>query len=574
MVHYSIPDINELKSLQQEALPEVCDNLRKYIIDTVMVSGGHFAGNLGVIELTVALHYFFQSPENPMIWDVGHQSYAHKVLTGRAKELQNIRQYGGISGFPKLDESIHDTFGTGHSSTAISAALGLATGFSLSQQTQRKTIAIVGDGALTGGMSFEALNNLASSNQNILVIINDNHIGIDPNTGNLDRHLQNMGENSPNIFQNLGLEYTGPIDGHNIFDLLEAFAKIEPIKTPVILHIKTIKGKGYPPAENEQTLWHSKSKFVKIDSQKTKTPKWQDVFGSTLLALADKYANVCGITPAMPSGSGINVAMGKYPERFFDVGIAEQHAVTFSAGLALSGQVPYLNIYSTFLQRGYDQLIHDVALQKIPVVFCIDRAGLVGEDGPTHHGAFDISFLRPIPNLIISAPSNATELEALMHMAYQTKLPFCIRYPKGDIPLNTNPTKPVFGKGIQLNNGKTLAVVSTGLGTELAKEGIELSQCNVSHFHFPFIKPLDENLLTQIFNDHEQIITVEDGSITGGFGEGIAQIALVKNFKGTILHLGIPDAFIGHGENAILYKDCGFDPASIAASIKTALGSI
>lgn len=563
--------IDKLKSAHRKDLTSICNSLRTFLIDTILQSGGHFAGNLGVVELTVALHYFYNSPQNAIIWDVGHQSYIHKILTGRAQDLYNIRQYSGISGFPKISENPHDIFGTGHSSTAISAASGIAAGLALQGFKNRKTIAVVGDGALTGGMSFEALNNLSANNQNVLVIINDNHIGIDPNTGALDRHLQNITQHKPNIFENLGLRYFGPLDGHNTDAILDAFEEISENDSPAILHIKTVKGKGYPPAENEQTFWHSTSKFVKIDAKKKNRVKWQDAFGTKLLELAKKHSDICAVTPAMPSGSGMLPVMKEFPNRFFDVGIAEQHAVTFSAGLALTKQVPYLNIYSTFLQRGYDQLIHDVALQNIPVIFCIDRAGLVGEDGPTHHGVFDISFMLPIPGIIMTAPANAWELSQLLEIAYFSKVPFSIRYPKGEIPEERHQNPIEIGKGIQLKKGEHLAVISTGYATELSTQGIEIHSSNVSHYHFPFIKPLDANLLMEIKNNYNHIITVEDGSIAGGFGEMIGTFLFKNGFRGTIKNLGVPDDFVTHGANDMLYRDCGFHPEDISKAIQNTL---
>jgi 1-deoxy-D-xylulose-5-phosphate synthase len=416
-------------------------------------------------------------------------------------------------------------------------------------------------------MSFEALNNLALSHSNVLVIVNDNHIGIDPNNGAMDKHLQEIEHSKSNFFQNLGLDYTGPVDGHDITSLVDVLEKLRHRKTPQVLHIRTTKGKGYGPAESEQTRWHSTSKYVKIDTQKPAgSKKWQDVFADSLDRLAVKYSNIVGVTPAMPSGSGMIKLMEKFPDRFFDVGIAEQHAVTFSAGLATEGFVTYLNIYSTFLQRGYDQLIHDVALQKLPVVFCIDRAGLVGEDGPTHHGAFDISFLRPIPEITISAPRNEVEFHRLMELAYAAGKPFAIRYPKGEI---TNSDilelSPQFPAPQELRRGEKTAILSTGIASNFALEACAISKTNPSVVHFPLIKPLDVDTIANAFRNHKRIITVEDGSITGGFGESIAALAVNFGFNGTITSLGIPDEFVTHGENKILYDLCGYSAEKIAA---------
>ncbi|MCC7297596.1 MAG: 1-deoxy-D-xylulose-5-phosphate synthase [Bacteroidia bacterium] len=560
---------SNINKLQPNDLKVVCENIRKFLIVTILQNGGHFAGNLGVVELSVAIHHVFNSPYDKFIWDVGHQAYIHKILTNRFEEIKNIRNYGGISGFPKITESEHDAFGTGHSSTAISAAAGMAKGFQLKGENDRTVIAIVGDGALTGGMSFEALNNLVATNSNVLVIVNDNHIGIDPSTGALDRHLPEIQHSPSNLFQNLGLPYFGPIDGHNLNELILELNLIKSIKGPRVLHVKTIKGKGYEPAENEQTRWHSTNKFVKIKPATGSNQKWQELFGKTIIALSEKHSDIVGITPAMPSGSGMAEAMKMFPERFFDVGIAEQHAVTFSAGLALTGLKPYLNIYSTFLQRGYDQLIHDVALQDIPVIFCIDRAGLVGEDGPTHHGTFDISFLRIIPNIILTAPSCGNELRELMELAYQTKKPFAIRYPKGNVPAKSiDNEKLTLGKGKCVRKGKDVAVISTGIASQFAATAIALSKRNVSHFHYPFIKPFDIDLLKEIAQSHEYLITVEDGAILGGFGEMVGTELLKLGWQGNIQNLGIPDNFIEHGANEELYKVCGYSEAQIAQVIE------
>jgi 1-deoxy-D-xylulose-5-phosphate synthase len=429
-----LKQVSDLHAIEHRLLPGLCEELRGELIKIILRQGGHFAGNLGVIELTVALHRVFSSPEDPIVWDVGHQAYPHKMLTGRMSDLHTIRRYNGISGFPKRGENPHDVFGTGHSSTALSAALGMSLAASLKKEIHRTCIAVVGDGALTGGMAFEALNQAAVSQSRLLIVVNDNNIGIDPNTGAMARMLQEMEPGKPNWFTAMGFDYYGPADGHDVLALVEMLERLKAGKLPAVLHVKTIKGKGYEPAEKEQTRFHSAPAWVKLDpAQPHKEQlRFQDIFGDTLSELAALHPQVCGVTPAMPSGSGMRRVMQEYPDRFWDVGIAEQHAVTLCAGLAAEGMKPFCSVYSTFLQRGYDQLIHDVALQSLPVVFCIDRAGLVGEDGPTHHGSFDLAFLNPIPNLIIAAPRDEAHLRALMHTAAaDTGKPWAIRYPRG-----------------------------------------------------------------------------------------------------------------------------------------------
>lgn len=560
---HSIQLPQELKTLSIDSLTEVCKELREEFINTISTHGGHFAGNLGVVELTVALHYEFDFLKHKIIWDVGHQSYIHKMITGRRDDLPGIRSLNGISGFPKMSESNYDHFGTGHSSTALSAAMGMAAAARLNNQTDIVHIPIVGDGALTGGMTLEALNNLAANYSNVLLIINDNHIGIDPNTGAIDKHLQEMEANKPNIFTNLGIPYFGPVDGHNLTELIAALQSVKEIKGPRVLHVKTIKGKGFAPAEAEQTRWHSTTKYVKLETGNSNHgKKWQDVFADSLMELASLFPDLVGITPAMPSGSGMIKPMLAFPERFFDVGIAEQHAVTFAAGLAAAGKIPILNIYSTFLQRGYDQLIHDAALQKLPVIFCIDRAGLVGEDGPTHHGAFDIAFLRCIPDIILAAPSNAQEFRNLLYTACTAGKPFAIRYPKGNIPATE--VEPAgyeslqIGKGTCVKKGKNTAVIGIGLGTELASQAILKSNSGASLYDIRFVKPLDKDLLQHIFSSYNNIITIEDGSISGGCGEEIRILSQDFGFTGKITNLGIPDCFVEHGDNAQLYSQCGY----------------
>ncbi len=548
---------SDLKKLRTEELPLLCEEIRTFFIDKILKNGGHFSANLGVVELTVALHYVFDLPLDKLVWDVGHQAYIHKLLTGRKAEFDSIRKIDGLSGFPKISESEFDHFGTGHSSTSISAILGMAEA-SLLDDKKNQHIAVIGDGSLTGGMAFEALNNLGVSKANVLVIVNDNQMGIDPNLGAINRHLADIESSSVNIFQNLGLPYQGPIDGHDVLALVTLFEAQKEAKGPRVLHLKTLKGKGYEPAEIAQTDWHSVS-YVKIDPHKKETRekkplKFQDVFGLTLLELAEKDERVIGVTPAMPSGSSMKIMMEAMPHRVFDVGIAEQHAVTFSAGLTLAGKRVFCNIYSSFAQRAFDQIIHDVALQNIPVIFCLDRAGLVGEDGPTHHGAFDLAFLNTVPNLKILAPLNEHELRNMMHWAADyTEGPVVIRYPRGrgSKQNHKNTIEPVeISKANYLTNGNKVAIISLGeIGTEATKA---IKQNNwqdvVTHIDARFMKPLDEDMLEDIFSRFTAIITLEDGCIPGGFGMTLKAKAFELGYKGAFTALGIPDEFIEHGE--------------------------
>jgi 1-deoxy-D-xylulose-5-phosphate synthase len=561
----------DLKKLSPEALPELSRELRNFLIETILHSGGHFAGNLGVVELSVALHYVLNSPEEPIIWDVGHQAYVHKILTGRKDLLSRIRQTQGISGFPKRGENIHDVFGTGHSSTAISAALGFAVAQQGQDPRERIYTAVVGDGALTGGMAFEALNHAALSNTRLLVVVNDNSIGIDPNTGAMNQMLGNMKQGRPNWFTEMGFHYSGPVDGHDVVSLVQTLVGLRHAAFPHVLHVKTIKGKGYEPAEKEQTRWHSTAAYVKLepaDKQPLKqAPKYQDVFGETLCELAALDERVCGVTPAMPSGSGMRKAMDLYPNRFWDVGIAEQHSVTFSAALALAGKIPFCSVYSTFLQRAYDQIIHDVALQQAPVIFCVDRAGLVGEDGPTHHGSFDLAFLQPIPGVVIAAPKDEEELRALMYTAMQDRNgPWFIRYPKGHgtgIACDTALRRIPLGTGSLLHQGTRIALLTIGTTTAAAQAAALASGLNPTVAHMRFLKPLDTALLKAIMDQHEILITVEDGSIIGGFGAAVSSFAAQEQWHGQIMKLGIPDDFPAHGHNDDLQKEAGYDTAGI-----------
>jgi len=552
-----------LKKLSVESLTSFADYLRQYLIEQIAEQGGHFAANLGTVELTVALHYVFNSPIDKMVWDVGHQAYAHKVITERKNNFSTLRKKEGMSGFPKMSESIHDAFGTGHSSTSISVILGYAEAAKL-QKMHRQHIAIIGDGALSAGQAFEALNNAALSQTNITIIINDNHIGIDPSQGALGEYLEQLEFKKDNFFTDLGFQYFGPLDGHNITELIPVFEQCKNIASPKIIHIKTTKGKGYKPAEEEQTKWHSTSQFDKLSGKSLSTndglPKYQDIFGKALLELAKQNEKIVAITPAMISGSSLHFMQKEFPSRVFDVGIAEQHAVTFSAGLAASGLRPFCCIYSTFLQRGYDQLIHDVALQNLPIIFAIDRAGLVGEDGPTHHGVFDLSFLQAIPNLVITSPRNAQELLNAMKTAEtHSSSPFVIRYPRGKALSKLE--KFIFeqqeiGKAECLTQGTQCCIISHGtLANEVMKAMDKLvSQYSIAHYDFKYLKPLDLNCLQQIFKKFDKIIVIEEGQQIGGLGSTICTLAFQEKYKGNIECLAIEDKFIEHGSPAELLQ--------------------
>ncbi|MDG1046491.1 MAG: 1-deoxy-D-xylulose-5-phosphate synthase [Bacteroidia bacterium] len=569
----NINDPSDLKKLSNDQLPQLCQEIRAFFIEKILKNGGHFSANLGVVELTVVLHYIFNFKIDRLVWDVGHQAYIHKLLTGRKKEFERIRKLGGIAGFPKIDESEYDHFGTGHSSTSISAILGMAEAAMLDNKPH-KHIAVIGDGSLTGGMAFEALNNLGASNANVLVIINDNQIGIDPNSGAINHHLNTINEKI-NFFKTLGLAYEGPIDGHDMNSLIHSLEKSRDVKTPQILHIRTIKGKGYLPAEKAQTDWHSVS-YVKIDPSKSNTDnpkpsKFQDVFGHTLLELAEKDQRIVGITPAMPSGSSMKILMDAMPNRVFDVGIAEQHAVTFSAGLAAAGKRPFCSIYSSFAQRAYDQIIHDVALQNIPVVFCIDRAGLVGADGPTHHGSFDISYLNAIPNLTIVSPMDEHELRNAMYWAADfTGGPVVIRYPRG-LGSKTNYKNEIqpleVGTSRILQQGDKIGIISIGeIGTEVQKAIKDLNN-TIHHIDARFIKPIDENEITNTLRSFDRIITVEESCLIGGFGQQIKNIAQDQNYTGEITSLGLPDQFIEQGTRVELRAKYKLDEKGIRRCI-------
>lgn len=573
----------DLRLLSETQLPQLAKELRDFIIDIVSVKEGHLGASLGVVELTIALHYVFNTPEDLLVWDVGHQAYGHKILTERKHNFDTNRQLGGISGFPKRSESIYDTFGVGHSSTSISAALGMAIASKLKGEINKQHIAVIGDASIASGMAFEGLNHAGVTDANILVILNDNAIGIDPSVGALKKYLTAVknGKNPKqnNIIKSLNFDYSGPIDGHDFPNLIKELNRLKKIKGPKFLHIVTTKGKGLQQAEENQVKYHAPGKFdastgeLHFKSEENLPPKYQDVFGLTILDLASKNEKIIGITPAMPSGSSLKFMMDEIPERAFDVGIAEQHAVTLAAGMATQGMVVYCNIYSTFLQRAYDQVIHDVALQNLPVIFCLDRAGLVGEDGATHHGVFDIAYLRTIPNIIIYAPINEIALQNILYSA-QLGLnhPIAIRYPRGRGVLpnweveNFGQYENVkIGKANCLKNGTKTAVLSTGtIGNNVITA---LNECpnaeNIAHYDFPFIKPLDNNLLQEIFNKYKTVITIEDGAIKGGFGSSILEFAAENNFTNTIKILGVPDTFIEHGTVLELQQMCKIDVKSL-----------
>jgi len=563
----------ELRLLNQKDLPQLAQELREFIINIVATKEGHLGASLGVVELTIALHYVFNTPDDQLIWDVGHQAYGHKILTGRKDLFHTNRQIGGLSGFPKRDESIYDTFGVGHASTSISAALGMAIASQLKGDLEKQHIAVIGDASIAGGMAFEGLNHAGVTDANLLIILNDNAIGIDPSVGALKQYLTNVKkgiQRKNNIIEALSIVYSGPIDGHDIDKIISELTRLKSVKGPKFLHIITTKGKGLKQAEENQVIYHAPGKFdASTGDIISKTPseftKYQDVFGYTIVELAKQNKNIVGITPAMPTGSSLKYMMDIMPDRAFDVGIAEQHAVTLAAGMATQGLIPFCNIYSTFLQRAYDQVIHDVALQKLAVIFCLDRAGLVGEDGATHHGVFDVSYLRCIPNLIIFAPRNEVELRNIMYTAQLgLQKPIAIRYPRGTgvtIDWKQPFSKIEIGKGVQLKSGNKLAVLSVGTIAKNVSEAI--LNLEVSHYDMRFIKPLDESLMHTIFKKYQTIYTVEDNSIKGGFGSAILEFAAANNYKNTINVLGIPDTFIEHGSVTELQKSIGLDVESL-----------
>jgi 1-deoxy-D-xylulose-5-phosphate synthase len=573
----------DLRLLKEEQLAQVAQELRQFIIDVVSVKEGHLGASLGVIELTIALHYVFNTPEDLLVWDVGHQAYGHKILTERREIFHTNRQLDGISGFPKRSESIYDTFGVGHSSTSISAALGMAIASKIKGDFEKEHIAVIGDASIASGMAFEGLNHAGVTDANLLVILNDNAIGIDPSVGALKKYLTAVKEGKNprknNMIKSLNFDYSGPIDGHDFPTLIAELNRLKKIKGPKFLHIVTTKGKGLQQAEENQVKYHAPGKFdaltgeLQLKSEENLPPKYQDVFGLTILDLARKNEKIIGITPAMPSGSSLKFMMDELPERAFDVGIAEQHAVTLAAGMATQGMIVYCNIYSTFLQRAYDQVIHDVALQDLPVIFCLDRAGLVGEDGATHHGVFDIAYLRSIPNMIIYAPLNEIELQNILYTA-QLGLPhpIAIRYPRGRGVLpnwhveNFGHYEEIqIGEAKCLKDGTKIAVLSAGtIGNNVIEALKESTHSEtIAHYNFSFIKPLDINTLKTIFSKFENIITIEDGVKKGGFGSAILEFAASNNFKNNIEILGVPDEFIEHGTVAQLQQLCNIDVKSL-----------
>ena len=569
----------DLRQLDEAQLPQVAQELRNFIIDIVATKEGHLGASLGVIELTIALHYVFNTPEDLLIWDVGHQAYGHKILTGRRENFHTNRQLNGISGFPKRSESVYDAFGVGHSSTSISAALGMAIASNLKGNFDKQHIAVIGDASIASGMAFEGLNHAGVTDANLLVILNDNAIGIDPSVGALKNYLTAVkdGKNprKNNMIKSLNFDYSGPIDGHDIFAVIKELKRLQKIKGPKFLHIITTKGKGLQQAEDNQVQYHAPGKFdantgeIHAKSEENLPPKYQDVFGLTILDLAKANEKIIGITPAMPSGSSLKFMMDAFPKRAFDVGIAEQHAVTLSAGMATQGMVVFCNIYSTFLQRAYDQVIHDVALQNLPVIFCLDRSGLVGEDGATHHGVFDLAYLRCIPNMIIYSPMNEIALRNILYTA-QLGLnhPIAIRYPRGHGTIVDwqKPYKKIeIGKANYRKEGTITAVLSNGtIGNNVVLAIANLDNPDtIAHYDFAFVKPLDEELLHSIFNEFENIITLEDGVIKGGFGTSILEFASQNKYTNPIKNLGIPDEFIEQGTVEQQQKFCKIDVESL-----------
>ena len=615
--HINSPE--DLKKLGKEELYKVCDELRQYIIDVVSIHGGHFGASLGVVELSVALHYVYNTPYDQLVWDVGHQAYGHKILTGRRDNFPTNRKYGGLSGFPKRSESEYDAFGVGHSSTSISAALGMAIAAKHKGELDRKSVAVIGDGSMTAGMAFEAMNHAGVAEADLLVILNDNNMSIDPNVGSLREYLTDIttshtynkikddiwntlgklpvGGNfsreiasklehsikgfiskSSNLFESMKMRYFGPIDGHNITKLVDTLKDLKDIPGPKLLHIITTKGKGYALAEKDQTKWHAPGLFDKVTGEIYKKtfdtpqpPKYQDVFGKTIIELAKKNDKIFGITPAMPSGSSLKFMMDEMPDRAIDVGICEQHAVTLSAGMATQGLKVFCNIYSSFMQRAYDQVVHDVAIQKLPVIFCLDRAGLVGDDGPTHHGVYDIAYMRCIPNMIVSSPMNEAELRDLMYTAQleSNKLPFVIRYPRGEgvMPEWQTPMKEVeIGKGRKLKDGKEIAILSFGHPGNFvaaAIRNLRTEGITPAHYDLRFVKPLDEAMLHEVFANYSKVITVEDGTVVGGVGSAILEFMAKHDYKATLKMLGIPDRIVEHGSQKELHRECGYDTEAI-----------
>ena len=580
----SINSPTDLRQLDVHQLPQLAQELRDFIIDVVSVKEGHLGASLGVVELTIALHYVFDTPNDCLIWDVGHQAYGHKIVTGRRANFHTNRQLHGISGFPKRSESEYDAFGVGHSSTSISAALGMAIAANLKGDIERQHIAVIGDASIASGMAFEGLNHAGVTDANLLVILNDNAIGIDPSVGALKNYLTAVKEGKNprqnNMIKSLNFDYSGPIDGHDIQAVIQELERLKKVKGPKFLHIITTKGKGLQQAEENQVQYHAPGKFdantgdIIPNSSANLPPKYQDVFGETILDLAQKNDKIIGITPAMPTGSSLKLMMDAFPKRAFDVGIAEQHAVTLAAGMATQGMVVFCNIYSTFLQRAYDQVIHDVALQNLPVIFCLDRAGLVGEDGATHHGVFDLAYLRCIPNLIVYSPRDEMALQNILYSAQLgLEHPIAIRYPRGrgqNIHWKSPYQKIVIGKGQCIKEGTQIAVLSNGtLGKNVTQALDNLKNPRtIAHYDFPFVKPLDETLLHSIFSKFEMVITIEDGVITAGFGSAILEFAAANNYHTKIHLLGVPDEFIEQGTILELQQYCKIDVLSIEKMFK------
>ncbi len=572
-----INDPADLRAMQPSQLPQLARELREFIIDVVSTKEGHLGASLGVVELTVALHYCYNTPDDRLIWDVGHQAYGHKILTGRREQFHTNRKYQGISGFPKREESPYDAFGTGHSSTSLSAILGMAMAARL-EGKDRKHIAVIGDASIASGMAFEALNHMGVTDTDVLVVLNDNAIGIDPSVGALKRYLTNVKKGTAkdeNLFECLNFHYSGPVDGHDLPALIRAFTALKTVKGPKLLHLITTKGKGLKKAEEEQVLYHAPGKFDKhtgelIRGEQGNLPaKYQDVFGHTLVELAEKDPRIVGITPAMPTGSSMKYMIEAFPDRAWDVGIAEQHAVTMAAGMAAEGLVPFCNIYSTFLQRAYDQVIHDVALQQLPVIFCLDRAGIVGEDGATHHGVFDLAYLRCIPNLMVAAPMDEVELRHMMYtFSQELDRPVAIRYPRGRGVLEQwkKPMEPIpIGKGSRLRKGSRIAILTLGPCGNTVRDILEGTDPEglFSHYNMRFLKPLDETLIAQILSDYELIITLEDGVKAGGFGSAVSEFAAGSESRPPIQILGVPDRFLDHGSPELLREEAGIDQKTL-----------
>lgn len=627
----TIDSPRDLKRLAVDQLPQLCGELRHFIIEQMSHSAGHFAASLGVVELTVAIHYVYDTPYDKLVWDVGHQAYGHKILTGRREAFPTNRKLGGLSGFPNIFESDYDAFGVGHSSTSVSAALGMAIAARLSGQRRRHVVAVIGDGALTGGEAFEALNNMASASPDMLVILNDNNMAIDKVTGGMSQYLldistsglynrlrnkisqyldrkndsatghnsfitklnnslKNLVNHQTNMFEGLNIRYFGPTDGHDVRYLVSILRDLKRIGGPKMLHVITVKGKGFKAAEQDPTKWHAVGRGFDPETgepveaaapSSPRPPRFQDVFGETIVELARANSSILGITPAMPSGCSLNVMMREMPDRCFDVGIAEQHAVTFAAGLAISGYTPFCNIYSTFAQRALDQVIHDVALQRLHVVFCFDRGGLVGADGATHHGVFDVAMLRPIPNLVLMSPMTEPELRNMMFTAQDPGLgPVVIRYPRGEgstVDWRTPMRKVEIGTGRKLRDGADVALLSygpIGVEAEAVADALEAQGISAAHYDLRFAKPLDKSLLDEALSAHRLVVTMEDGAREGGVGSAVVEYAMDCGYGCRVVRVGVPDVFVAHGSVAELYRECGMDAESVVGLVREHLGRL